>query len=44
MNAYGFCPVLVDDRFLRARVRLASGADWNRAEGVHFLGDPTGDR
>jgi len=42
MNVAGFCPVRADDRFLRARVRIAAGADWRRAEGVHFTGRLSG--
>lgn len=42
MNVAGFCPVRTDDRFLRARVRIAAGANWRRAEGVHFAGRLSG--
>lgn len=44
MNSAGWCPVLVDSRFLRARVRVPRGANWRRAEGVHFTGRPSGAR
>lgn len=44
MNNYGFCPVRVDDRFLRARMEIAANTSWTRADGIHFAGKPTGKR
>lgn len=40
----GFCPVMADGRYLRARVSIASGADWTEVQGVHVNGRPSGAR
>lgn len=44
MNRVGFCPQRIDARFLRARMQIASGAIWTRAEGVHHTAVLTGGR
>jgi len=40
----GFAPVRAEGRYLRARVEIASGADWTEAQGVHVNGRPSGGR
>lgn len=44
MNPYGVCEVRVDNRFLRARLDLAAETSWTRADGLLFVGKPTGKR
>jgi hypothetical protein len=44
MNAYGNCDALTDSRFMRARLELAAGTAWTRAEGIGFVGKPTSAR
>ena len=44
MNKAGFCPQRIDARFMRARVQIAAGANWRRAEGVHYTAVRTGQR
>lgn len=44
MNARGFCPQRIDARFARGRIQIASGAVWQRAEGMHYTGVLTGGR
>lgn len=44
VNRVGFCPQRIDARFARARLQIAPGAVWSRAEGVHYTGVLTGGR
>lgn len=43
-NDTGMVPVRADGRFLRARVYVAQGADWDHAEGVHYKARVSGAR
>jgi hypothetical protein len=40
----GFCPVITEGRYMRARVSIASGAEWTEASGVHVDGSVSGAR
>jgi len=44
MNAVGFCPQLIDARFLRGRLLIAAAAAWRRAEGINYTTTPSGGR
>lgn len=44
MNRVGYCPQRIDARFLRARMQVAAGSAWTRAEGVHHTTVATGGR
>lgn len=44
MNRAGFCPQRVDARFARARLTMAAGASWRRAEGIHITAQQTAGR
>lgn len=40
----GFCPVRAEGRYVRARIDIASGAEWTEANGVHTDGRVSGGR
>lgn len=40
----GFCPVRAEGRYLRARIAIASGAEWTEAAGIHTDGSASGGR
>lgn len=44
MNRAGFCSQRIDARFMRGRLAIAAGANWNRMEGIHATSTPTGGR
>lgn len=41
-NAAGFCPIDLDARFVRARVKLAAGGTWQHAQGLDYVARKSG--
>lgn len=44
MQDEGHCPVRAEGRYMRAKIDIASGADWTEAQGVHVNGRVSGGR
>lgn len=42
-NDFGICPVLADGRYFRVKHTIPAGASWNKATGLQFEAQPSGD-
>lgn len=44
VNEYGCCELRAEGRFLRAEMAIRAGARWSEAHGIHWDGEPSGER
>lgn len=44
MNDVGFCEVRAEGRFMRGEMTIRAGAKWSEAHGIHWDGEPSGER